>query len=82
MHETLLTYALLWRDTGGVAAALTADGTVVVLLTLYAAEVTADLLATVLANFAERARLLHTYVARGGEEPQATDALATVGIRI
>lgn len=82
VYEALMGYTLLWRETGGVAAALSAEGVVVILLTLYAAELDQALLATVLGNFAERARLLKTFVAQGGEAPEERNALFTTAIRI
>lgn len=81
-YEALMSYTLLWRDTGGVVAALSADGAVVILLTLHAAELDRALLATVLGNFVERARLLNAFVAQGGETPEERDALFTTAIRI
>ncbi len=66
VYTTLLNYSLLWRDTGGVHIALTADGTAVQLLTLFGSEVTLDLLDTVLRNFAVKARLMRAYIITGG----------------
>jgi Tir chaperone protein (CesT) family len=66
VYTTLLNYSLLWQDTGGVQMALTADGTVVQLLTLFGAEITPDLLPIVLRNFTANARLMRGYVVTGG----------------
>lgn len=80
---TLLTYALLWRETGGVYVALNAAETPVLLLPLWAEELTAERLSAVIGNFLEKARTLDTYVARGGQEPGASDTWAPQdGIRI
>ena len=84
VYTTLLNYSLLWRDTGGVHMALTADGTVVQLLALSGTEVTLDLLDTVLRNFAVKARLMRAYVVTGGgagnESPR--DTLMPLGLRV
>lgn len=79
---TLLNYSLLWRDTGGVHMALTADGTAVQLLTLFGSEVTLDLLDTVLRNFAVKARLMRAYVAKGGGDESPAETLMPLGLRI
>jgi hypothetical protein len=81
VYTTLLNYSLLWRDTGGVHMALTADGAAVQLLTLFGSEVTADLLDTVLRNFAVKARLMHAYVKTGGGET-LVDTLMPHGLRV
>jgi hypothetical protein len=81
VYTTLLNYSLLWRDTGGVHMALTADGAAVQLLTLFGSEVTLDLLDTVLRNFAVKARLMHAYVRTGGGETPA-DMLMPHALRV
>ena len=81
VYTTLLNYSLLWRDTGGVHMALTADGTAVQALTLSGAEVTLDLLDTVLRNFAVKARLMRAYVRTGGGETPA-DTLMPHALRV
>jgi hypothetical protein len=82
VYTTLLNYSLLWRDTGGVHMALTADGIVVQTLTLSGSEITVDLLDTVLRNFAAKARLMRTYVATGGGNESPVDSLMPLGLRV
>lgn len=68
VYATLLNYSLLWRDTGGVYAAMTAGGTLTLLLPLFGDEVTAELLAAVLENFKAKARILSICIAQPGEQ--------------
>lgn len=71
VYTSLLNYSLLWRDTGGVYAAMTAGGVPMLFLPLFGDEVTAELLGTVLENFKTKARLLRTYIAQPGEQQTA-----------
>jgi hypothetical protein len=82
VYTTLLNYSLLWRDTGGVHMALTVDGEVMQMVTLAGAELTADLLDTVLRNFAAKARLMRAYVGSGGSEDTPIDSLMPLGLRV
>jgi hypothetical protein len=82
VYTTMMNYSLLWRDTGGVRMALTADGTVVQMTDLSGPEVTVDLLDTVLRNFAAKARLMRAYVASGDASDSPSDTLMPLGIRV
>lgn len=85
VYTTLLSYSLLWRDTGGIGMALDASGTVVQQMILFAPEVTADLLGTVLPNFVVKARLLRTYIGNGGQSkptPKMDDTSFLNAIRV
>ena len=82
VYTTMLNYSLLWRDTGGVRMALTADGAVVQMADLSGPELTVDLLDTVLRNFAAKARLMRDYVASGDSNESPTDTLMSLGLRV
>jgi hypothetical protein len=80
VYTTLLNYSLLWKDTGGVHMALTADDVVVQMASLTGSEVNADRLIALLRNFAEKARLFRNYVQTGGGE--SIDTLMPLGMRV
>jgi hypothetical protein len=61
--ETLLSYNLLWRETGGVKAGLIGpDGDAVLLFELYADPLPLAELRTVMVNFANLARVWGAYI--------------------
>jgi hypothetical protein len=82
VFTTMLNYSLLWRDTGGVRMALTADGMVIQMADLSGPEVTVDMLDTVLRNFAAKARLMRAYVASGDAGEGPVDTLMPLGLRV
>jgi hypothetical protein len=82
VHTTLLNYSLLWRDTGGVHMALTADGIAVQMLTLFGSELSDDRVNTVLRNFADKARQIRNYVVTGGLAEDSADALSGFVVRV
>jgi hypothetical protein len=65
-YETMLSYNLLWPETGGVKMALGGEhGELVQLFELNAAGLTPDLLDAILANFVEKARMWRRVIAEG-----------------
>jgi hypothetical protein len=82
VYTTLLNYSLLWRDTGGVHMALTADGTAVQMVTLFGSELSTDLVNTVLRNFADKARLMRGYVAAGSAGDVSPDMTSQFHLRV
>ena len=80
VYETLLSYNLMWRETGGVRLALTGrGGNVLQLVDLAGTEVAAAKVAVVAANLAERTRIWQAYLesAEGDGEPSLPEAALT-----
>jgi hypothetical protein len=70
VYETLLSYNLLWQDTGGVKAALAGpDGEVSLLFELFADALPLADLRTVLLNFTHLTRLWGAYVKSDASAP-------------
>jgi hypothetical protein len=75
IYEFLMTYALAWRQTGGLGIGLTGPGgSLVLTLPLIAVDLTAGRLATIVANLARRAVTLKGLIAAGATE--RTEGLA------
>ena len=80
-YEAMLSYNMLWPETGGVTMGLGgAHGELVQLFELNTTDLTPDLLDAVLVNFAEKARMWRRVIADGsfGEPAVATAAAASV----
>ncbi len=78
--ETLMTYNLLWRDHGGVTAAL-GDGELFLLFGLPTDDLTTADLAATLANFAEKSRVWRSF-ATGGGESMVENPLNSAALRV
>lgn len=81
VHETLLSYNLLWRETGGLVMAMTGPGGAVLqLVDLAGAGIEARSIATVAVNLAERTRIWRAYFdsEEGEVEAPAPEPLDTV----
>lgn len=81
VHATLLSYNLLWRETGGLSMAMTGrQGAVVQMVDLAGPEIEARNVATIAVNLAERTRIWRAYFeSEAGEaEAPAPDALDNV----
>lgn len=83
-YETMLSYNLLWPETGGVTMALGGEqGELVQLFELNAADgLTPGLLDTVLVNFVDKARMWRRVIADGSFGESATTAAAAAATRI
>jgi hypothetical protein len=72
VYQLLLTYSLLWRETGGLRMALDADNQAIQLVDLHCSSLTTELLAIVLHNLEERTLLWREFIAGGaGDHSQA-----------
>ena len=79
VYETALTYAYLWRDTGGARLALGgADGELALLFDVELAELTLPDLQSMLLDLAQKGRIWRGFVAGAVEAP----SMVEVGIRI
>jgi hypothetical protein len=77
VYETMLSYNLLWRETGGVKAALNGPhGELMLLFELHAEQLDVDMLRTVLENFAGLVHVWSTYV-KTETRVEPLDALST-----
>ena len=81
-YEAMLSYNMLWLETGGVTIGLGgAHGELVQLFELNAADdLTLDLLDTVLVNFAGKARMWRRVIAEGSFGESATTAAAATRV--
>jgi hypothetical protein len=82
-YEAMLSYNMLWLETGGVTMGLGgAHGELVQLFELNAADddLTLDLLDVVLVNFAEKARMWRRVIAEGSFGESATTAAAATRV--
>jgi hypothetical protein len=82
-YEAMLSYNMLWLETGGVTIGLGgAHGELVQLFELNAADddLTLDLLDVVLVNFAEKARMWRRVIAEGSFGESATTAAAATRV--
>ena len=69
LHEMLLVYGMIWRDTGGVRMALTGPGgEAVQMADLYAPQVTPEALVVLVVNLAERTRVWRGLFAADAED--------------
>lgn len=83
VYETLLSYSLLWRDHGGVHAALGGPGGPLYLLYEFGGkELSLIELIRVLDNFVEAALVWRDYVVGLGDAPTVTDDPQTLGVRV
>jgi hypothetical protein len=83
VYEALLSYSMLWRETGGLRMALAEPGGAAVqLVDLNTVDVTPKLLATVAANLAERTLVWRAFLASGQQGEQPTNPLADRGVKI
>jgi hypothetical protein len=77
VYETMLSYNLLWRATGGLRMALTGrGGSMVQLVDLAGEEISARQIVTVAVNMADLTRIWQAYMQTGGGEismPQPFD---------
>ncbi|MDB5838103.1 MAG: hypothetical protein JWQ23_55 [Herminiimonas sp.] len=82
VYETMLSYNLLWRETGGVKAALNGpEGELMLLFELHAEQLTVNMLKIVLENFAGLVHVWGTYVkTETGSRP--LDALSTDAVHL
>lgn len=81
VFTALMTYSLLWRDTGGLYVGLANGRVPILLLSLAGGEVTSELMVTVLQGFTTRARILRTFVESADSEGAAMDIMTGGGIR-
>ena len=83
VYETLLAFNLIWRDTGGVRMALAGpNGQVVQMVDLTGAELSTDLLLTVMTNLVEKADIWRDFIA-GSQEKSPLESYSAQGfIRI
>ncbi len=82
-YEAMLSYNMLWLETGGLTMGLGgAHGELVQLFELNAADddLTLDLLDVVLVNFAEKARMWRRVIAEGSFGESATTAAAATRV--
>jgi hypothetical protein len=85
IYQSLLTYSLLWRETGGVHMALAGpQGAVIQMTDLTFTELTPTLLATVAANLASRTLTWRAFFASdtAGTTDVRVDPLAELGMGI
>ncbi len=76
VYELLMTYASAWRQTGGLAVALTRPGGDLVLQApFFAAELNPRSLVTIVTNMARRAVILRGMIAAGAAEQEASSAM-------
>ncbi len=76
VYELLMTYASAWRQTGGLAVALTRPGGDLVLQApFFAAELNPRSLVTIVTNMARRAVILRGMIAAGAAEQEASVAM-------
>jgi hypothetical protein len=78
VYEALLSYNLLWRETGGVRMALTGrQGAVVQFVDLTGPEINPTSIATVAANLAGLSEIWRTYIDSDGGEAAAPAPIST-----
>ena len=83
VYETLMMYSTMWRDTGGISMGLIGpQGSMAMMADLTAGETTADVLAGVLTNFADKARLWRGFVETGGSGQGETEESLLHTIRV
>ena len=83
VYEALLSYSMLWRETGGLRMALAEPGGAAVqLVDVSIADLTPKLLATVAANLAERTLVWRAFLASDQQDEQTFNPLTDMGIKI
>lgn len=83
VYETLLCYSLLWREHGGVHAALGGPGGPLVMMFEFGGrDLTLIDLVTVLDNFIEAVLVWRDFVAGAADAPAMPDGLPAMGVRV